>query len=408
MKFILTMLSPLLIAWICSTSTAAPIGSRTSEPDPVLSPEQLKALIVQEYRKDEAKKLANDVIFLRGRRASEVKKYFGDKSPGLSVTPSVTPPPETTGPVPPATPNPCGFTPHLFVRRDRLDTFQLREEAVPLASAKGASVSYTLDQLGNSNSLTINGRLEYLMFGYDGLTPCENGKVGDPYRPFDPFAPHFGYAIAPWVDSQGTINNPAKKGETNNLQAGVDAQVSIYGGVIFDHQYFIVTPYYQTDFRGIAEIQGVRAAWEPVAADVHLGGYAGVPDPYFAWYWQVRGEFDEKHVTAVGATGLARGDYQWLGGTAQLHILLFPGRKDIDPFWEPPVPALVDHFYINASINSYWNGPTGKSVSMFEAELGYNLTPDGKSSISARYNKGTDKDTLLAVQKYLITLNYKY
>ena len=245
------------------------------------------------------------------------------------------------------------------------------------------------------------------MFGYDGLTPCDNGKVGNPYTPFDPYAQHYGYAIAPFIDAQGTINNPAKKTDSNNLQAGLDAQFSVLGGPVFDHQYFIVTPYYQTDFNGAADIQGIRAAWEPVAPNIHLGGYFGVPDPYVGWFWQARAEFDEKHVTTVGSTGLARGNYDWLGGTAQLHFQFFPGRKDIDPFWQPPVPALVDRLYSNLTFNSYWNANDGRSVSWFEGELGYNLTSDGKSSISLKYDRGTDKDTLLPTKKYLLGLNYK-
>ena len=31
----------------------------------------------------------------------------------------------------------------------------------------------------------------------------------------------------------------------------------------------------------------------------------------------------------------------------------------------------------------------------------------GKSSISAQYTDGTDKDTLVRAQKYLVTINYK-
>ena len=170
---------------------------------------------------------------------------------------------------------------------------------------------------------------------------CENGKVGDPYKPFDPFVSNFGYVIAPWIESQGTINNPAKKGDTNKLQTGLDAQVSVFGGRLFDHQYFILTPYYQTDFRGAAAIEGLMAAWKPVAADLHLGGYAKKPNEYFDWFWQTRAEFDEKHVSTVGSTGLTRGNYQWVGGTAQLHVRLFPDLKNIDPFWTAPVPSLV-------------------------------------------------------------------
>ena len=407
MKASLSTLSTVVIgALLCTAADAAPTKPRAADADPVLTQEQLAALILQEYHKDDAKKLPNDLLFLRGRRASEVKKYFGDKSPGPTVNPSKTP----NGPLspqPPASPSSCGLTPYLFVRHDRLDTFQLREDAVPLSGAKGASISWTNDQLSGSNSLTVNGRVQYLMFGYDGLTPCENGNVGNPYTPFDPYASHYGYAIAPFVDAQGTINSPAKKTDSNNLQVGLDAQLSVLGGPIFDHQYFILTPYYQTDFNGTADIQGIRAGWEPVAPDIHLGGYFGVPNPYVGWFWQLRGEFDEKHVTTVGSTGLALGNYDWFGGTAQLHLQFFPGRKDIDPFWVSPAPALVDRFYSNITFKSYWDAVSERTVSWFEGEVGFNLTSDGKSSVSVKYDKGTDKDTLLATQKYLLTVNYK-
>jgi hypothetical protein len=398
-----------LLAGILMCATAHAAQKKThpnqTDSDPVLTQAQLAALILQEYHKDDAKKLANDLLFLRGRRTSEVKKYFGDKTPGPTVKPTPTTPP--SAPPPPTATSSCGISPYLFVRRDRLDTFQLREDAVPLSSAKGASISWTDDQHGGTKTLTVNGRVQYLMFGYDGLTPCNNGAVGNPYAPFDPYQAHYGYSFAPFIDAQGTTNSPMKKTETHNLQAGVDMQLSVLGGPIFDHQYLILTPYYQTDFAGVADVQGVRGSWEPVAPDIHLGGYFGVPDPYVGWFWQARGEIDEKHVSTVGFTGLARGNYLWFGGTAQLHLQFFPGRKDIDPFWVSPAPDLVDRFYSNVTFSSYWDSNSGRTASWLEGEVGFNLTTDGKSSISVKYDRGTDKDTLTYSKKYLLTLNYK-
>ena len=153
--------------------------------------------------------------------------------------------------------------------------------------------------------------------------------------------PHYGISIAPFVDAQGSENFPFKKTDTSNLQGGVDFQLSVFNRLLFDHQYFIATPYYQTDFRGVANIQGFTAAWEPVAPGARLGGYIGVPDPYLDWYWQFRAAADFKNVTTIGATGLRRGEYDWVGATVQAHFLLFPGRANVEPDWVSPGPAAL-------------------------------------------------------------------
>jgi hypothetical protein len=247
-----------------------------------------------------------------------------------------------------------------------------------------------------------------VLFSSDPLTPCINGNVGDPYAPFDPFAEHLGFAIAPFVDAQGTYSGFRKKGDVNNFQAGVDVQAQIRGGAVFDSQYFVLTPYYQTDFAGIANIYGVRAGWEPVAPDLHLGGRIGVPNPYLDWFWQLQAEVDAKDVTNVGSTALTKSNYYWGGGTVQAHFKLFPGRSDTEPGWMAPAPLLVDRIYFNTTLHFFWNMNTGRSVSLFEGEVGYNLSPDGKSSISLKYDNGIDKDIMKNAQTYLMALNFKY
>jgi hypothetical protein len=59
-------------------------------------------------------------------------------------------------------------------------------------------------------------------------------------------------------------------------------------------------------------------------------------------------------------------------------------------------------------VTYYWDADSGRSIHLYEAEVGYNITTDGKSSISVKYDNGTDKDTLQALQRYLVSLNYKY
>jgi hypothetical protein len=394
---------------------------RPSASDPVMDTKQVEALLDQRDKKalDQLREnRQNEILYYRGRKRSEILKALGlkptppvgAKPPGASPTPPGTspkPPAETAAVVPSLPLGPCATDP-LLIRRDRLDTFQLRGEAVPVSNAKGASVSITNNGISNTTTASINGRGQVIVYYQDPLTPCVNGKLGDPYTPIDFSNPHYGFIVAPFVDAQGTETFPFKKTDTSNLQAGVDFQVSVFGGPLFDHQYLIATPYYQTDFRGVADVQGFQAAWEPIAPDLHLGGYIGVPNPYVDWYWQFQAAVDVKNVTNVGATGLSRGEYDWVGTTVQAHFLFFPGRAATEPDWVSPVPALLlDRFYANLTLNSFWEESRGLNAIWWEAELGYNITTDGKSSISVRYDGGKSKDTLIETKKYLLSLNFK-
>ena len=381
-----------------------------SDSDPVEDTKQVEALLDQRDKKalDQLRaNRQNEILYYRGRKRSAILKALG-----LNPTPATgaKPPVATASSAAPQLPlGSCATgVDALLIRRDRLDTFQLRGEAVPLSSAKGASVSITNNGIAGTTTASINGRVQTILYYQDPLTPCVNGKVGDPYTPIDFTKPHYGFVVAPFVDAQGTETFPFKKTDTSALQAGVDFQVSIFGGPIFDHQYLIATPYYQTDFRGVADVQGFQASWEPIAPDLHLGGYIGVPNPYVDWYWQFQAAVDVKNVTNVGATGLSRGEYDWVGTTVVAHFLLFPGRAATEPDWVSPVPvSLLDRFYTNLTLNSFWEESRGLSAVWWEAEVGYNITTDGKSSISVKYDGGKSKDTLIETKKYLLSLNFK-
>jgi len=378
-----------------------------SDSDPVEDTKQVEALLDQRDKKalDQLRaNRQNEILYYRGRKRSAILKALG-----LNPTPATgaKPPVATASSAAPLGSCATGVD-ALLIRRDRLDTFQLRGEAVPLSSAKGASVSITNNGIAGTTTASINGRVQTILYYQDPLTPCVNGKVGDPYTPIDFTKPHYGFVVAPFVDAQGTETFPFKKTDTSALQAGVDFQVSIFGGPIFDHQYLIATPYYQTDFRGVADVQGFQASWEPIAPDLHLGGYIGVPNPYVDWYWQFQAAVDVKNVTNVGATGLSRGEYDWVGTTVVAHFLLFPGRAATEPDWVSPVPvSLLDRFYTNLTLNSFWEESRGLSAVWWEAEVGYNITTDGKSSISVKYDGGKSKDTLIETKKYLLSLNFK-
>lgn len=379
--------------------------------DPVEDAKQVEALLDQRDQKMLAQLRANrqnELLYYRGRKRSEIMKALGLPPPTAPV-PKPAPKTENVAAAPSLPFGPCaaGIDP-LLIRRNRLDTFQLRGQAVPLASAKGASFGVTQDDIGHTNTAAVNARVQAILYYQDPLTPCVNGKVGDPYTPIDFSKPQFGWVIAPFVDAQGTETFPLKKSDTSNLQAGVDFQASIYGGPLFDHQYLIATPYYQTDFRGVADIQGFQLSWEPIAPDVHLGGYIGVPSPYLDWFWQFQAAVDVKNVTKAGATGLVKGQYDWIGMTVQAHFLLFPSRSTVEPDWISPVsPSMLDRYYANFTLNSFWEINMGISALWYEVEVGYNITTDGKSSISLKYDGGKSKDTLIETKKYLLSLNFK-
>jgi hypothetical protein len=321
--------------------------------------------------------------------------------------------------------DPCRDGPQrLFIRRDRLDTFQYTDERfargiISRADAKGASISMTRDHVEKSDALTINGRGTFIMARLDPLDKCSvpDASVGDPFAPLDfAAATTFGYILAPWIEGHGTLTEPRKKSERSNLQIGFDAQLALAGGPLFDLQYLVATPYYQTDFRGQANVFGVRAAWEPYALDYHLGDRKDPTNPYLDWFWQLRAEADVRSVRDPGVSGLSQGRYAWLGGTSRLHLNFFPDRSKIEPFEEAPFPALVKRVYAKATFQYFLNVDdrsatttyTPRMVRLFTTELGYNLTRDGMASVSLQYTRGTDKDTLEKANKYVLGLNFKY
>jgi hypothetical protein len=388
MKTNLGVVSTILIALTLHGTAWADSPPPNPPPGPALTKDQLAAAIRKAYRRNENATFDNDFNFLWSNHATQamVDKYFGIKNPPAGDTSA----------------DPCAVPPHLFIRQNRLDTFQLRNAPLDVASAKGASIMGTNDERSGTRTLTVNGRAQYAISSDD---PACVASL-DPTRPHG--APSYQFVFAPFVDAQGTIDTPAKKTDVNDVQGGVDLQFNVLGGPLFDEQSFILTPYVQTDFNGIAQIQGVTAGWEPVNTTAHLGGYLTDPtNSYLAWFWQLRGEFDNKHVSTVGSTGYTKGNYDWLGGTVQVHFDFFPGYGSVNPFYVSPFPLLEDKFYTNLTLKSFWNASSNKSATWFEAELGYNLTADKKSSISVKYDYGTDKDTLVTSKKYLLAINYK-
>jgi hypothetical protein len=294
---------------------------------------------------------------------------------------------------PKAIPDECKAPQELFVRKDRLDSFLYG--ITPVAKAQGASVSFTDDESGHLKTATVNGMVAVLPQGW--RQPCIKRPAG--YGIDDAYLS--AYAIAPWVSLQGTINDPVKATEKNALIGGFDAQWTVFGGGLFNLQAFKVSPYLQTDFRGIAQVGGVAATWEPWQYAIRLGGSPTLLSPSFDWYWRFQAEADERRVDKVGYTSLKLGQYSWVGGTAQFYGFFFPTNTIVPPFLQNRLNTVISWY-------AYWDAESSKRISKYTASLAYNITENGDASVSLEYDHGTDKDTLAFLNQYLVKLNYKY
>jgi hypothetical protein len=295
----------------------------------------------------------------------------------------------------------------LFVRGDPLDNFHylVDPQAPTVADAKGASVSYTDNRVAQTQSATIDGRISYLLFGEqcDGL---------DPLKPFIS-----GVAIAPFVSSNGTWDEPIKKTSTSALKYGSDFQLSLSTTqfLITDH-YFYASPYYQTDYRNLARVTGAIFAYEPVASRFFLD--AGPVTPYFSFFWQLRAEADIVDVESPGLTNLKMGSHTWIGATARPNLALFPLNSTIAwPDWLGGRISLIGTFQY------YQDTENSVQARYYSAILQYKLgeckrdpkgstdlpcSIQGSSAISFEYDWGTDIDTLVKANQYLVKFSYAY
>lgn len=312
-----------------------------------------------------------------------------------------------------APPDPCAPEQQLFIRRDRLDTFDYRDGhavlgAVDRKKARGASVAFSDDAENDVEKLEIHGRVSYVVARQDPRSKCFTFGSDDPSGIPDVTRPFlFGYVLAPWIDAQGALTDPQQKSERSSLQGGFDAQASIGGG-LFDLQYLSLAPYGQTDFRGEAAAYGVTGGWEPLALNAHLGGSNDRTNPFLSWFWQLRLEADWKEVRDAGVTGLREGSYGWLGGVARLNLDFFPDHGIIMPFDKTVPEWLRDSLSASLTYRYYYDTVSSDVAQMFGAAIAYNLSDDGSASLSFEYAKGTAKETMQQQDQFTIGLNYKY
>lgn len=281
--------------------------------------------------------------------------------------------------------DPCAQ--RFFVRADPLDNFFYAVNA-GYGNAKGASISYTNDQLAKTQTATIDGIVSYVVTD----AACLNDPV--------PLAPYVsGYAFAPWFSANGTLNEPFKKTERSALKTGLDAQVETAYTGLFDRQYFDLSPYVQTDFLGQAQISGVNLAWQPVQHLIFLGQGRPIND-YIGGFWLLRAEADLMQVDKQGLTNLTKGQHDWVGATAAAYVYFFPIVSENKwPSW------LLNRISFIGTAQFFRDTVTGQDIHYYTAALQYALS--SSVSVSLEYDTGTTKDTLVNTNQYLVKLSYK-
>jgi hypothetical protein len=320
------------------------------------------------------------------------------------------------GPMVPAEAKPPPCSKQLFIRADPIDNYHyfLDCPANAAADAKGASISYTNNQLAHTQTATVNGRVSYLLVG--GIVDLSPTLPAPP--PFFVSA----YGFAPFISANGTWDQPIKKTTNNALRGGGDFAFAV-SSVNFpiNLQYFYISPFHQTDFRGTARIDGGNFAWEPIVPELSLGASAyRFPHPYFGFFWQFRAEAEVIEVSNPGLTKLIKGDHEWLGETTRATLLLFPITLQHDwPDW------LAGRFSVIGTTQNYYDVHTAAKANYHSLALQYKLgackkpenpkpdDPDicaiqGSSALSFEYTWGMDKETLVKVNQYMVKLSYAY
>ena len=248
----------------------------------------------------------------------------------------------------------------------------------------GAALSISGDS--GTTTATING-----VAGYVFNQNCLPRPAG-----FDAKAPFVsGFVISPWLLANGTFFNSDENDGDTKIQAGLSGQVELFNA-IFDTQYLTATPYYQTDFKGEAQIYGGTLSWRPYLLGIHLGGTTTPAGRVMDVYWSVDAIADYFYVENAGSTGLTEGtEYAWLGASFGVAGWILPD-------------ALDDRLTFTTRFDAFWDAYSKQSTDYFEANLAWALTKDRNAAIELAYKNGTDKDTLVDIDQWNLGLTLKY
>ena len=297
----------------------------------------------------------------------------------------------------------------FFIRRDKIDSF-FYVYGSPTPDGRGAAISYSNDLRGRGEALSVQGYASAVLM---------QQQFASPYGPNSDTPFLYGYAVTPYLFANGTLRNPVRPTERTALQGGVDLQLAVVRG-FFDSQNIEISPYLQTDFRGVGRIAGATFLYEPIAEHLKLGTRWDVGTPKFVGaYWRFVPEANIFHVSEAGYSNFeSKRTYALFGVNLQSRAVLFENMPEVGD-------ALCGRIYVTNTFQAFVDANSGRDLRNYQGEVGYILSDgfnrsatacaaDGggkvrpKTSLSFVYSNGTDKTTFEKRRSYQVQLEFKY
>jgi hypothetical protein len=320
----------------------------------------------------------------------------------------------------PPAPPPYGT---ILLRKDNLEASDIlfQNTLQQTSDAKGANFNWTNNYIQKTNNFATQSYLTWaipaLHHGDNTINP--NGVTVD------------NAVIAPFSYLNGSLTNPYNpKTEKSAAQFGLNGEVALITPGPINLTSFSLLPYYQTDFRGHASIEGIQALVEPYSHKWHLGSEVTTGDPeLFDWYWRLIGEANPIWVANSGLTSFtSHTTYALLGGIGQLRGTLFANMPSVGD-------ALCGRISVLGSFQPMWNVSNHAYLNNIHTELDYELA--GKksrttlhcganstgqdtspksfyesqsfdASLSLNYDTGVDLSTYQKTNKFMLGLTLLY
>jgi hypothetical protein len=297
-----------------------------------------------------------------------------------------------------------------LLRQDQYDQISYIWQPFAYEVLQGAAISYSKDQIAKNQSVNVKGFL-----GYSAVNWTNDNLDGCGSRVFDR-TNLIGYGFGPFIQANGTYNEPTTASEKSALRLGADANAHFCGGSLFPQQDVQILPYAQTDFRGKAGIAGFDALWEPFNERMHIGGRLDVLSPKLVgYYFRIIGEANVFEVRSPGLTNfMPNTTYALLGGTAEARAVLFENNPIAGP-WLCGTVALI------GTTRYLYDAVSRKPIYLLGAEIDYKLgkspstakcnnPPTGiaSTSVALTYNQGTDPMTFVKQNAYKASLKFAF
>lgn len=268
---------------------------------------------------------------------------------------------------------PTGIHAQLLIRKSFTDVF-LFDRPTPAASAAGAQISYSNDNIADDEVWSLHGMIA-LPIGYDGTY----GSV-------------IGASIAPYVEFNADNHSNADSART--IELGATGEIGFDMGdwsSYFRGRIGVVNDDID-DYTNVAS----SLEWIPVSGPLCLDFPCNIPGTPIIFRFQPSLLLQYDDVTSGLSPFSGDDNALRLGPVFTLNFQPFgPGET----FWDRLVGNVSYH--IATEFNS------GETFDWLDSSLTYNLTPEGNLGLTATYQYGEDEKTADETDKFLISLSGK-